>query len=155
MRPLETSLFRLHPSSIFGWSWGWKWDQSDLRTHETTFSRPQSSRILGWSRSRKWVQRAMRALETSHFVLVTWKKMSSQYQTTTGNIDFSSSPKSNFGLVKRQKMTFKCHSADWIVPLSTKRIRTFGWTRIRKWLQSDIRPFESSVFRLYPNRIFC
>jgi len=29
----------------------------------------------------------------------------------------------------------------------------FGSSRNRKWLQSDIRQLESSLFRLHPNRI--
>ena len=95
----------------------------------------------------------MQALETLHFWLVRRKKMSSQFQATTRNIDFSTSPKSNFGLVKRQKMTFKWHSATWIVALSNWKSRNFGCSRSKKWLQSDIRQLQSSLFRLHQNSI--
>ena len=113
-----TSFFRPHPSRIYGWSRRWKWVQIDMRALEASLSRPQPSRILGWPRIWKWVQNAMRSLETSHFGLVSRKKMSSQLLATTRNIDFLISPKSNFGLVNRQKMSFKCHSTTWIIALS-------------------------------------
>ena len=79
--------------------------------------------------------------------------MSSQCLATTWNIAFSTSPKSNFGLVKRQKMTFKCNSTAWIVSLSTWKKSLFRLIRSRKWLLSAIRQLESSLFRLDPNDI--
>ena len=45
--------------------------------------------------------------------------MSSQCLATTWNIAFLTSPKSNFGVFKRQKITFICHSTTWFVALST------------------------------------
>jgi len=50
MVALETSLSRLHPSRILGWSRGRKWVLSALRPFGTSLSRPNQSRILGLSR---------------------------------------------------------------------------------------------------------
>ena len=117
LQPLEKSLFLIHPSHILGCFFSRKYVASDMLVFETSVSPPQTSRNFEWSRCRKWVQSYMRALETSlsriHPCRILGvfkrKKMSSQYMATTLIIVFSTSRKSNFMLVKRQKMTFKFH----------------------------------------------
>ena len=105
-----------------------------LKSHASSwniFLSTSPSRNLGWSRGRKWVQSVTRPLETS---------LSRLHHSRI------------LGIFKIQKMTFKCHSTIWIVALSTWKSHIFSWSRSRKWLQTDIRQFESSICRLHPNR---
>ena len=121
-----------------------------MRHLEPSLFRPHPSRLLGWSRGRKWVQRTIdplkhRFLDFTYFAF--WAGQEKENE-------FSTSPKSNFGLVKRQKMTFKCHSTTWIVLINLKKNHIFCWSRSRKWLQSEIRQLVSLLFRLHLNRIW-
>ena len=109
----KKSRFLSLPSRIFGCTRGRK-NVSSLMSPWTSCFRPQTIRILGWSRGRKWVQSDMGALETSqsldspksNFGLVKMKKMSSECLASIWNIAFSTSSKTKFGHIKRQKMTF-------------------------------------------------
>ena len=109
--------------------------------------------------------------------------MSLMLNLTTRIISFSTSSKSHFGLVKRQKMSSQClattgkvvffwlhrirnlglsrvrkevESIMWALNTTLSRpqpIRILGYSRHRKWVQSDMRALETSLSRLHPSRI--
>ena len=79
--------------------------------------------------------------------------MYSQCLSTNWNIAFSSSPKSNLGIVKRKKMTFKCQLTSWIFRFIDLKNQIFGCSRSRKRLHSAFRELENSIFRFHPERI--
>ena len=80
-------------------------------------------------------------------------KMSSQCLATTGKFVFLISPKSNFGLVQRSKISWKCHANPRNNAFSTTTKSHFGMVKGRKWVQSDMRALETSLSRLHPFRI--
>ena len=59
MRPLDTSLSRLHQSRILTWSIGRKWVPSPWRPLQTSLSQTHQNRISGFSRGRKWLLNAI------------------------------------------------------------------------------------------------
>ena len=106
---------------------------------ETSTSRTQLSSILGWVRGRKWVQSDLRALKHRFLDFTQVAFWSGQEEENVFPVPgdhlkhaLSTSPKSNFWLVKRQKMTFKCHSTTWIVAYSTWKNLHFRWIKKQK-----------------------
>ena len=117
----------------------------------------------------------------SHFRMVKRPEMSSKCHANPWNITFSTSPNSHFGLVKRKRTSSETRrlletspsrghqkrilgfqeaendlSASRPLEWSLFRLEKshiFGWSISRKWLQTDIRQLESSLFRLHPNLI--
>ena len=95
-----------------------------MRPLETSLFRIYPFRILGWWRGKRWVPSDWRPLETL---------FSRHHQR----------------LVKRQKMTFKCHLPLESSLYQLEKSRIFCWSRSKKWLESYIWQLESSLLRLY------
>jgi len=117
----------------------------------------KKSHIFGWSRSRKCSHSAIRRLEPSLFRLhrnriLGWS-ISSHYLATTRKVAFFTSPKSHFTLVQMPKINWKSHMSPWKLSFRHQQSRILGWSRGRKWVQSDMRDLETSLSRLHPSRI--
>ena len=132
MRALGTSVSRLHPIRILGWSTGRKWVPRAWWPLETSFSRTHQRWILGSARCWKWDRSALQPLESPFFY----------------------SPKSHFGLVQWPKRSWKCHSRPWNIVFSTSTNSNF-WDGedAKNWVQSDMLGHETSLSRLDPSRI--
>ena len=182
MRSLETTISRLHTSRTLGWSRGRKCFPSALWPLEISHPRPHQSRILGLSRGKKWLLSAIRPLVSklyrikkvafsvgqeaendfkvpfdnvkhrffhsykTNFGLVKRQKMSFQCLATTRKVAFFTSPKSHFGLDHRPKMRWKCHASPWNIVSRPHPNRILDRSRGWKWVRSAWRPLETSLY---------
>ena len=159
MRPLETSLSQLHPSPILGWSRGRKWVRRAWRPFETSLSRQYQNRILGFSRGWKWLLSAIRTPESRLY----------QLEKVTFLVDQDAD---NYFKVTSQLKSLLfdfIQIAFWASPEAQNKLRVtceplkhhfFNHRKSNFWLakkpnniQSDMRLFKTSHFRLHTGRI--
>ena len=160
METLETSLSRLHPSRILCWSRGRKRVPNAWRPFETLFSRPYQSWILGLSSGRKWFSSAT---QTHDRRFIDFKKVAFSVDQEAENvfkvnsktwiIAFSTSSKSHFGVVKRQKMSSHYLATTRKVAFSYLPSLILGSSRCRKLFERAIWALETSSFRPHQIRI--
>ena len=153
MRALETLLFLPHPSRILGWPRGRKWVQSDMRPLETSLFRLHPSRILGWSRGNKWVPSDWPPLETSlsrhHQSRISGLSIGRKWLLIAIchlNCRFIDLKKSNFRLVKKQKLISKWHSTTWIIAF---RIHQIAYSASPEDEDKLRMPFETLKLRFF------
>ena len=179
MRALETSLFQTYASRFLGWSRGTKWVQSKFRALISSLYRLLVSHFFRWRRGRIWFKITKSNFEV-HSSRSAWKfkgqisnslkhrvsiltqvafcagqDTENEFKVRCENFNhrLSTSSKSLFELMKRQKLSSKWNKSNWKIAFSTLRKSFLGWSRGTKWVQSTLRAFESSLCRFLVSRI--
>ena len=150
--------FSTLPKSLFGPVKGRKRVPSDWRPLKTSLSWHQS-RILGLSRGRKWLkchlplESRLYQLEKSR--ILGWSRSKNYFKVTFDNLNhrFFAFIKLHFQLIQKPKIKLRMPSNPRNFLPRPHPSSSLGWSRGRKWVQSDMRPLETSLFRLYPSRI--